>query len=394
MTKYDSKTMKQIYDQSQWQQSQNISPLKVLDAWALKNKYTGWNNFVDENKSKTDVEKTKNEILNEVRKKGVSDAQLYTYVGEQYIKGANPTFLNPEHPPLGKYLIGTSITLFQNEHIILLICGFISLLVIYLIIFTVTNNYLSSAIGVFLASIHSLFIDQLIHGPQLELFQLMFFLLLLLFLVLFEKKKSVLYLLLTGITYGFLLSTKTVSTYLPLFFVWLFIVSFIAKNFKIKQLVILHILGIGIFIMTYFRFFILGGTLRQFLGVQKYIVVFYKQSGINIAEFAGNYLRLIFTGSWKFWSENSPVSHYSEWSILWPLLFILCFIIMFLLFNKRKKSAYLTFEKIVLTFIILYNGFLFIVPMFPRYLLLLFIPIILFISICSKRFLTYEKNKK
>ena len=68
-------------------------------------------------------------------------------------------------------------------------------------------------------------------------------------------------------------------------------------------------------------FFVRGGNFRQWLGVQKYIIAFYKQAGINIIEFAGNYLRLIFTGSWKFWSENNPVTHYSEWSFTWIIIF-------------------------------------------------------------------------
>lgn len=392
LTLYNHNTMKEKYDNSQWQQSQNISPLKVLDAWALKNKYTGWNNFVDENKTKTNVEKIKNEIINQIRNKGISDAQLYTYVGEQYISGANPTLLNPEHPPAGKYLIGMSIGLFRNEQVILLICGLISLITIYGIIFIATKNHLCASLGVFLTSTHSLFIDQLIHGPQLELFQLMFFLLVVLFLILFEKKKSILYVLLAGINYGLLLSTKTVSTYFPLFFIWLFIVALIAKNFKIRQWVLLHIIGITVFVMTYLRFFILGGTLRQFLGVQKYIILFYKQSGINVVEFAGNYLRLIFTGSWKFWSENSPLSHYSQWSITWPFIFITGVVVIIYLY--KNKIPFLPIEKMLVVFIILYNMFLFIVPMFPRYLLLLFIPMMLLISIYFHRFLKYEKIKK
>ena len=54
-SKYSAQKTKQLYDESQWSQSQNVSPMKILDAWALKNKYTGWNNFVDENKEKKDT---------------------------------------------------------------------------------------------------------------------------------------------------------------------------------------------------------------------------------------------------------------------------------------------------------------------------------------------------
>lgn len=388
--RYDPKKMKNLYNESQWNESQNISPMKALDTWALKNNYTGWNNYVDENKSKTDTEKRKNDILTEIKNKGISDAQLYSYVGYEYIRGINPTLLNPEHPPLGKYLIGLSILLFHNEYIILLICGLISLFTIYCIIFITTNNHLSASIGVLLTSTHTLFIDQLIHGPQLELFQLMFFLLIILFFLLYEKKKSIWLLLLISLNFGFLCSIKTFSTYFPLFLIWSFINTIFSKNFKIPQWIMLQFIGIIVFTTTYLQFFVMGGTVRQFLGVQKYIILFYKQSGINIIEFAGNYLRLIFTGKWKFWSENSPFSHYSEWSITWPFLFIIFLIIFFYLY-KNNHVKILFIEKVLAGFIVLYNIFLFIIPMFPRYLLLLFVPIILLISVYSRRMLKYEK---
>jgi len=71
LKKFDYETVKKQYDQSQWQQSQNISPLKELDAWALKMGYTGWNNYKDENKGKTDVEKTGKNIIDSIRNRGV-----------------------------------------------------------------------------------------------------------------------------------------------------------------------------------------------------------------------------------------------------------------------------------------------------------------------------------
>lgn len=388
--RFDSQKMKQLYDQSQWSESQNISPLKVLDSWALRNHYTGWNNYIDENKNKTDIEKRKNEILKEISNKGISDAQLYSYVGYEYIRGINPTLLNPEHPPLGKYIIGLSILLFHNEHTILLICGLITLITIYSIIIIATNNQLSASIGVFLTSTHSLFTDQLIHGPQLELLQLMFLLGIILFFLLFEKSRSSWFLILIGLNLGFLFSIKTFSTYFPLFLVWSFTITVYSKNFKIPQWIFLQLAGVIVFISTYVRFFILGGSLRQFMGVQKYIILFYKQSGIKIVDFAGNYLRLIFTGSWKFWSEHAPTSHYREWSITWPCLFVIFLIILFYLYRKKHEKV-LFVEKIIIAFVVFYNVFLFVIPMFPRYLLLLFVPIIMLISIYSKRILNYEK---
>lgn len=392
LTKFNYEATKRQYDQSQWQQSQNISPLKELDAWALKKGYTGWNNFVDENKGKEDIEKIKREIIASVRSKGVSDATLYTYVGYEYVNGTNPTLLNPEHPPLGKYLIGLSIKVFGNENVILLIFGLITLSTVFLIVFVNTGSYLSSSIAVLLTTSHSLFIDQLIHGPQLELFQLTFFLLFVLHLMLYKKKKKIYFFIEAIFFYGCLLSVKTFLTHFILFFAWLGIFTFYLKQIKIKEWLLLQIGGILVFISSYGMFFIKGGNFRQWLGVQKYILVFYKQAGINIIEFAGNYLRLILTGSWKFWSDNNPVSHYSEWSFTWSIIFVVTMFILYKIIKQIRKENISFPEWIFASFIVIYNLYLFFIPMFPRYLLLLFVPMIILISIHFSKYLHYEKS--
>lgn len=394
LTKFNYEAAKRLYDQSQWQQSQNISPIKELDAWALKKGYTGWNNYADENKGKEDIEKVGKDVIASVRNKGVSDATLYTYVGYEYVNGANPTLLNPEHPPLGKYLIGLSIKIFNNENVVLLIFGFIALTTVFLIIFVSTNSYLSSSIAVLLTISHSLFLDQLIHGPQLELFQLTFFLLFILHLMLYKMKKKIHFFIGALFFYGCLLSVKTFLTHFILFSAWLGVLTLYSKRIKIKEWLLLQTGGILIFISSYAVFFIKGGTFRQWLGVQKYILVFYKQAGINIVEFAGNYLRLIFTGSWKFWSDDNPVSHYSEWSFTWSIIFFMTIFVMYKMIKQREKKDISFSEWVFVSFIVIYNLYLFIIPMFPRYLLLLFIPMIILISIHFNTYLNYDKKKK
>jgi len=394
LTKFNYETIKKQYDQSQWQQSQNISPLKELDAWALKKGYTGWNNYVDENKNKEDTEKVKNNIINAVRNKGVSDATLYTYVGNEYMNGKDPTLLNPEHPPLGKYLIGLSIRIFNNENIILLIFGFITLVTVFMIVLLSSQSYLASSCAVLLTATHSLFIDQLIHGPQLELFQLTFLLLMILFLIVFEKNGKPYPLFLSAFFLGCLLSVKTFMTHFILFSAWLAVLTLFSKRIKIKEWLLLQMGGVLVFMSSYAIFFIKGGNFRQWLGVQKYILVFYKQAGINILEFAGNYLRLIFTGSWKFWTDNNPVSHYSEWSFIWSSIFLVTVYAIYRIYKHKREKNISFAEWLLVSFIIIYNLYLFVIPMFPRYLLLLFISMIILISIHFSKYLNYEKSKK
>lgn len=358
-----------IYSQSQWQQSQNVAPDKILDEWAVKNEYTGWKNYMDETKSKQQIQIQKEKILKDIQDKGVSDSFLYSYVGYKYVNGANPSMLNPEHPPFAKYLIGESIELFGNEHIIGIIVALLILTLVGIVGFQIHNSIFYSGLSVFLVSIFPLFTDQIIHGPQLELYQLFFFLLLTHFILMGLKKKNLMFYVGAGISFGLLLSTKTLLPHLFLFSAWL---VFLLKN-RWKEILIIFSVGAIVFCLTYFSFFMQGGTIRSFLGLQKYIVVFYGNAHIPLLEFAGNYLRLIFTGSWKFWDTARSISFYSEWNLLWPILYLLGMYGLKRNWIKHKNS------HLLISFIILYNLFVFVVPIFPRYLLLLYVPLIILI---------------
>ena len=193
---------------------------------------------------------------------------------------------------------------------------------------------------------------------------------------------------------GLLLSVKTFATHFILFLAWHAVLTLFSKRIKIREWLLLQTGGILVFISSYAVFFVRGGNFRQWLGVQKYIIAFYKQAGINIIEFAGNYLRLIFTGSWKFWSENNPVTHYSEWSFTWIIIFLATILVIYKMISQKDKKNIQFPERMLASFIIIYNLYLFFVPMFPRYLLLLFVPMIILISIHFNKYLHYEKSKK
>ena len=367
--KFNPIQAEKIYNQSQWQQSQNIAPDKARDEWAIRNHYSGWSDFVSVNKNKVDVKQVSDKILASIGKKVVSDSFLYTYVGYKYINGANPSLLNPEHPPLAKYLIGYSINIFGNEHILGIGIAFAVLLLVFIISYLVFGSFRTASLALCISSFFSLFTDQIIHGPQLELYQLFFFLLVLLFLLMGTKRNSVIFYIFAGISYGLLLSTKTFLPFFLIFSLW------IVLSFWKKWREIAIVIGVGLitFIITYYQYFALGGTLRTFLGLQKYIVVFYGNAHIPFIEFAGNYLRLIFTGSWKFWDTARSVSFYTEWNIFWPLIFLLG------VWRIKKVWRKNVFVNLLINFLILYSLFVFITPIFPRYLLLLYIPLIIFL---------------
>lgn len=365
--KYDAPVAEKKYSQSQWQQSQNISSDKVLDEWAITNGYTGWKNYMDETVDQLKIKNLKLKIIQDIQNKGVSDSFLYSYVGYRYAQGADPSLLNPEHPPLAKLLIGTSILLFGSEHVVGIVIAFLTLILVGLISYSLKRSLFMSGVSMLVTSLFPLFTDQLINGPQLELYQLFFFLAVVFFITWGDKKHNLVYFLFAGVTLGLALSTKTLLPFLLLFSMWLLV----SLRNRWKELIVIFLFGGMTFCLTYITYFQHGGTLRTFLGLQKYIVTYYGNANIPYLEFAGNYLRLIFTGSWKFWDSARSVSAYSEWSLMWPLIFLVG------MYGLRRQWMTRKETHLLVWFILLYNVFVFIIPVFPRYLLLLYIPLII-----------------
>lgn len=313
----------------------------------------------------------------------ISDEDLFTYAGFKYIKGLNPTLINPETSYLGKYLIGFSIVLFNNQRVMSLIVGFLSLLVLSHIVYYSTKSLIALSIAIFLTSINTLFSDQLIHAPQLDIFQLLFLLLFMIFFLIYKKTGVKLFLLSAGLSMGYFISTKF---FLVSFFIMnfvLFIYYFISKiDFKkiLVELAALNIVSLLTYVFTYVGFFLYGGTFRGFLGVQKWIFVFYRSSKIEISKLFGSYLNLIFFNNWRYWTDGYPIIHYQYWSILWPVIFILGLVSAFkLLKDKKARKDDLTI--LLTSFLIVYNLFLFVTPIYPRYLLLLFVPLNVLVAI-------------
>src|SRR5438552_1706497 len=56
-------------------------------------------------------------------KESIGDDGLYAYAGWEYIHGRDPTTLNAEMPPFGKYVIGLCEVIFNNQNIFALLSG-------------------------------------------------------------------------------------------------------------------------------------------------------------------------------------------------------------------------------------------------------------------------------
>lgn len=323
-------------------------------------------------------------------KNPISDIDLYAYAGYRYIKGENPILINPEVPPLGKYLIGFSILVFKNFRIINLFFCYLCLFLIFFLSYKLTKSLFQSSISILLTSLNTLFIDQIINAGQLEIFQLFF---LLTFLFVFNeylKNKKFFYLILLGITFGFFISIK-------FFFYFYLIINFalilffiIIKNqkkinflFLSKTILIINIIALITYSLIYFQFFIKTDNPIKFFGMQKWILNFYSQSNIDKVKIFGSYLLLLFFNQWRYWSKNYPLISYKNWSLLWPMTFILGIYSFYYTFKKNFFSKN-SLIPLIFSFFFMYNLFLLITPIYPRYFLLLLIPINIIIPIILK----------
>lgn len=317
----------------------------------------------------------------------ISDVELYTYAGYEYIHGENPILVNPEHPPLGKYLIGVSIEIFENQHIMSAIFAIAVLFLIFITINGSTDSILLASLGVFLTVIQSIFLDQITHAPQLDIFHLFFFLLMSFFIIRFRKSNKVHELLFAGFSFGLMLSIKVFLQTFIIMSIFLIVVLIRKNNLKkdISNLVKMYLVAGLTFTATYFAYFVHGGTFFGFLGVQRWIFEFYKNTSIDMSQLFGTYILLVMFNKWKFWSEGYPVISYSGWTVFWPFLYAIGIILAFRNIFFKKNNDFV--ERYFSYWVILYSVSLAFIPVFPRYFVLLFIPIIISGALYAKNYL-------
>lgn len=296
----------------------------------------------------------------------IGDDGLFTYLGWELVHGLDPTLINAETPPLGKYLIGLSILVFGNQNIFALLSGILVLVVFFQLNRLVFKNRFWALLPVVLFSFEPLFWQQL-RAPFLDLLFLLF-LLLIFYFVLSQR------FFLAAVFLGLMAATKaSVSTFLLVGLTTTLYFAVRKKWALLKQWLLFLPISLISFVLTYFRYFWLGHSLREFLGVQKWIISFY-QTGAKGA--FGAVWQMLLTGKWLTW-WSSPVK-ISEWQITWPILLIVSILSLTLSLIKKRFDVFWLFG--LWTFI--YLLFLSFIPVWPRYLLLV-LPFLYNVSVAS-----------
>jgi predicted membrane-bound dolichyl-phosphate-mannose-protein mannosyltransferase len=147
----------------------------------------------------------------------IPDHIVLGYAAWEYVHGENPTLINPEMPPLGKYLMGCSLLLFGQIALGSLIFGLGSLILVFLIGKKILKSNWLTLIPLVLLLFEPLFINQLTVA-LLETYHLFFILLSFYFFLLAQKKK--LFLSLAVLALGGVIATKFYVTGGFILFSW------------------------------------------------------------------------------------------------------------------------------------------------------------------------------
>lgn len=319
----------------------------------------------------------------------IGDTVLLSHAGYQYAKGLNPILINPDHPPLGKYIIGWSILLFHNNAMVSLIFGLGCMLLAACIVYITTRSLLGSSLALFLTSTDGVLREQILHPPMLDIIQAFFMLTAFMFIILFVKHKKYIFILLAGIAVGCMGSTKLYFPAIGLIVIT--IVALIYHYRSVKTAVIsMLLLSLPAFItyaLSYTMYFTKGNSLRSFFGVQKWIFLFWQMNAIHKPELFGNMIPLILFNRWRVWWGDQPYIAYDRWTILLPLFFIIGISLslywLFTVIVRNQKLQHTARCSLFLfsLWIISCTAYYLFIPMYPRYLMLLYFPIYSLIGI-------------
>lgn len=322
----------------------------------------------------------------------ISDAAAYSYAGGALITGTNPILVIPEAPPLGKYLIGLSTIIFNNENIMTVIFASFSLIFIYLLSQQIFQNITLSLIPPLFWSFEPLFKDQIINGPLFDTFQLTF---ILLTLYLFNKgfskhedKSYIRYFIASFFFLGLFISTKFFISGLIMIAAGSTLLLMHRYYKKLFVFLALSPFSVLILLLSYSRVFAFGYGLMPFLGIQKWIFL-YHQSQL-ILPFS--IWPLLFLNKWYVWFGSMPVIPDSNWNFTWPIITTLSLMttILYLLRKIKHKPEI----EILLSWSVFFLLFFSFGQIFSRYLIIV-LPIMYIISVYAiLQFVLMYKNKK
>lgn len=305
-------------------------------------------------------------VLGSKSQGGIGDDGLYAFAGYYYLfSGGDVSSVNFEHPPLGKYLIGLSIFLFQNENVINLIYFGILLFTLYRLARSIHFSSLQAIGSVLLFSLDPLFLDHLLRS-QLDLPFTLFFTLGVYFFLKGLKKAK--FLFWSHLFWGMAFATRFFPVFVLLYLYLLGIILFHKKKF-LSAFFISSLFVPLIYLVSHISFFVYHPSFVEFLRHKKWMLAWF----IGTPVVFGNIWRNIFTGTYID-SVGKLVSN-EHWNILLPIIFILSLgsiVPLFLKQGRREEKILCGLSIGYLVYLTVATGGLqkFLMPIYPAIILL------------------------
>lgn len=319
-------------------------------------------------------------------KNPISDEELLSYAGYKYATGLNPVLINSDHPPLGKYIIGWFILLTDNSHSVAIFFALGIILLLLYLVYILTNSYLLTTVSLLLLSFDTVFIDQIIHSPVLDIIQVFFLLLYIFFYFHWLSKKNNLFIVLMGISFGALASVKLYFPALILLLVTSSHLILTKRGFKNTLIISSTLLTLACttYTASYLSYFAHGNSFRNFLSTQKWIFLFWKNNSIEVVKYYGAVIPFILFNQWKVWWGDKQYINFEHWSIFWPIFFVAGIFCAVYFISKAKKKHFKGFSSFLSVWIIVFTVYLCFIPISPRYLMMLYFPIYILIVLFLK----------
>lgn len=324
----------------------------------------------------------------------IGDYGLYLWAGWAYVHGENPILINPEMPPLGKYLIGIGLLLTNHPAVVGLFFSLSTLASLFLLSKEILKDRWLAVIPLALFSLERIYRNSIVF-TMLDQIQLTFLILAFYFFLKAEKHPK--WLILACLALGGVLSSKFFATGL-LISVTVGMYYLVTKRFNLlKYYVLASPLIVGVHLVSYWKFFLDGYSLRNYLGTQKWILEFYQSGSPSVP--IGSYWRLVFLNQWRVWWGPAWGEYYvlkaKEWNVFWPVqatatfIFLLTFVKkLFRTWIKSKSENYPSYYLLI-SWLGVYSLFLTMIGGWPHYMLL-FLP---FSSILLVQFILVRRDR-
>lgn len=306
----------------------------------------------------------------------IPDEIAYGYAGGALIRGGNPVEFIPEAPPLGKYLIGLSAVVFNNANILVLVFGILGLVMYYLVARQILRSQLLSLLAVVLVITEELYRNQYVYVPLFDLFQFFFLFGMFYFFngALKTSGHVLRYMVFAQICVGCFIATKFFMSGIALVLPMVFTLIIQHDFRRLKVFILTSWIPVVVLLMTYLRVFAYGYTWNKFLGIQKWIFIYWK--GAVALPFT--IWDLLFFNRWHTWWGDNQMLSDPQWSITWPIIACVCGVtILVYIFRiiPRKKEL-----EVLLWFAVWYGLFLSIGISTARYFVI-YLPVLYLIGI-------------